>query len=110
MKKIKLIIGIVACLFLATSCTESESRKLFRSKISSEYAAKAKMSIAYLFSGENALQGNYSKRQLKKLNEALADGKLTESDDVGEIILMKARNNGDLIRMSDAGINVFVEF
>ena len=89
---------------------QDRKRGELRDKIASEYAAANNMAIASLFKGENALQGNYSKKQLEKLNEALKDGRLTESDNISNGILRKARNNGDLVRMRESGIQITTEF
>lgn len=89
---------------------QDRRRGELRDKIASEYAAANNMVVANLFKGENALQGNYSKKQLKKLNAALEDGRLTESDNLSNGILRKARNNGDLIRMRESGIQISTEF
>ena len=89
---------------------QDKIRGNLRDKIASDYAAANNMAIASLFKGENALQGNYSKKQLEKLNEALKDGRLTESDNISNGILRKARNNGDLIRMRESGIQITTEF
>ena len=89
---------------------QDRRRGELRDKIASEYAAANNMVVTNLFKGENALQGNYSKKQLEKLNEALKDGRITESDNLSNGILRKARNNGDLIRMRESGIQITTEF
>ena len=84
-------------------------RKKIRNDISLELNGALNGTLANLFSGDNALEGNYSKRQLNKLKDALSDGTLSENE-VGGGILRKARNNGDLIKMQNAGIKIGVAF
>lgn len=84
-------------------------RKKIRNDISLELNGVLNGTLANLFSGDNALEGNYSKRQLNKLKDALSDGTLSENE-VGGGILRKARNNGDLIKMQNAGIKIGVAF
>ena len=88
---------------------QDKRRGELRDKIAAGYAAVGNTIMADLFSGENALQGNYNKKQLEKLNEALQDGTLTDNE-LNSRILRKARNNGDLYRIREAGINVTATF
>lgn len=88
---------------------QDRRRGELRDKIADEYASVNNSIMANLFSGENALQGNYNKKQLEKLNEALKDGTLSDNE-LNSPILRKARNNGDLHRIREAGINVTATF
>lgn len=87
---------------------QDKNRGKLRDKIAEEFSLAGDMILSGLFSGENALQGNYSKKQLNKLKDALKDNVLSE-DEVNNPILRKARNNGDLIRLRNAGIEVRTE-
>lgn len=87
---------------------QDRNRGKLRDKIAEEFSLAGDMILSGLFSGENALQGNYSKKQLNKLKHALEDKVLSE-DEVNNPILRKARNNGDLIRLRNAGIEVKTE-
>lgn len=85
---------------------QKKNRGKIRDEIANSLAA-SNPAMAGLFSGENALQGNYNKRQLNKIKDALSDGKITEGELSGAI-LRKARANGDLVKMRDSGVNVQV--
>ena len=80
-------------------------RTRFREEISNELV-KTMPNAASLFEGSNALTGNYSKRQLKKIKNAVSDGTVNESELNG--VLRKMRANNDLIKLRDAGINLNV--
>lgn len=83
-------------------------RKKVRSDIASKNAALNPI-LAKMFEGDNAIQANLSKNQLKSLEKAISDGTLTE-DEISGSALRKLRNNGDLYRLKDAGIGVKVAF
>jgi hypothetical protein len=85
-----------------------EDRAKLRKKISSELS-NTMPNISGLFDGENALQGNYTKSQLKDIAKALEDNKIDESDNLGSGILRKLRANNDLVRMQEHGVNVNIE-
>lgn len=61
--------------------------------------------IAELFNGDNALQGNYKKRQLRQLEVALSDKRLEEHEITGGLA-RKLRNNGDLSLLQQSGVNI----
>lgn len=96
---------------LGTVITESymdaqkKSRAELRKKISNELSASMSH-LSGLFTGENALEGNYDKDDLIKIKEALKDNKITEDDDLGYWLTRKLRKNNDLARMRDNGIDV----
>lgn len=89
----------------AVQDAQKETRGEVRKAIASRLIDTAP-TIAGLFSGPNALEGNYNERQLKKLEKALADGSIDESDDLNYWIKRKLRNNNDLIKMKEQGIKV----
>lgn len=86
--------------------TQKENRDKLRKEISAKLS-ESMPAVAQLFDGENALVGNYNKRQLEKLSKALEDGTISEGELSGAI-LRKARANNDLIRMREQGIDVRV--
>lgn len=98
--------------YLGSVITESvqNAQKENRNKIRAEISSKLSGSlpqIANLFTGADALVGNYNKRQLEKLSKALEDGRIDEGELSGAI-LRKARANNDLARMQGQGIDVRV--
>lgn len=60
-----------------------------------------------VFSGENAIQGNYSKDELNSLKSAIEDGSLKEGD-ISPKLAKKMKDNGDLRRIFDQGISVYL--
>ena len=99
------------CSTLADGATRlvQEGIKKQRQKLRDEIANKLSSTnpeIAGLFSGDNALQGNYSKKGLRKIEQSLSDGVLDENDNLGRLTIRKLRKNDDLERMSKAGIDV----
>ena len=84
---------------------EKKSRAEFRKKISNELSASMSH-LSGLFTGENALEGNYDKDDLIKIKEALKDNKITEDDNLGYWLTRKLRKNNDLVRMRDSGIDI----
>lgn len=90
--------------------TQKKNRAKIREQISSNLDASMSH-LSGLFVGENALQGNYSESQLNKIKEILQDNKIDESElsgFSGRWLKRLLRNNGDLTRMRDAGVNVQV--
>ena len=85
---------------------QKDTRKQIRNEISSRLVDVAPQ-VANLFTGADALVGNYNKRQLEKLSKALEDGRIDEGELSGAI-LRKARANNDLSRMQGQGIDVRV--
>lgn len=83
---------------------QKKNRDKIRNRIADELSSTMP-SVAKLFNGNDPLQGNYNKRQLSRLKDALADGKISEGE-LSNSILRKARANGDLVRMRNQGINV----
>lgn len=85
-----------------------DAQKKNREKIRGEIASKLEESspdVAKLFVGDNALQGNYNKRQLEELEKALADNVINEGE-LSKSTLRKARANGDMTRMEEHGVRV----
>ena len=83
-----------------------KSRNVLREKISNEI--KGSMGhLSGLFSGENALEGNYTESQLKKLETILKDNKIEEHE-LDWFLKRKLVNNNDLIKMRDSGVDVRV--
>ena len=83
-----------------------------RKKIRDEIANKnidTNPVLASIFEGVNAIEANLSKRQLRSLERALADGTLHE-DELSNGALRKLRNNGDLSRIRKAGVTVRAQF
>ena len=60
--------------------------------------------IAKLFSGPNALEGDYRVKQLNKLKDAMSDGTLDASEVRG--MKRKLRKSGDLEKIQAAGVNI----
>lgn len=87
---------------------QKRTRDTIRKEIANKLSATAPQ-IASLFTGPNAIQGNYSKSQLLKLKEALNDGRIDDSDDLGWFLKRKLRANNDLVKISDSGIDVAIE-
>lgn len=80
-------------------------RAKFREEISDELV-RTMPEAAGLFEGDNALTGNYTKKQLEKIKNAISDGSVDESELKG--VLRKLRANNDLEKIRDAGINLNV--
>ena len=87
---------------------QKKNREKLRKQISDGLSASMP-SLAALFEGDNALAGNYNTKQLKKIEEALKDGKL-ESGELSGAILRKMRANDDLTKISNQGIEVTEKF
>ena len=83
---------------------QKKNRAKIRKDIANELSSTMP-SVAKLFEGENALEGNYNKSQLNELKKALEDGKISEGE-LSKSTIRKARANGDLKRMYDQGIGV----
>ena len=99
------------CSTLADGATRlvQEGIKKQRQKLRDEIANKLSSTnpeIAGLFSGDNALQGNYSKKGLRRIEQALSDGVLDENDNLGRLTIRKLRKNDDLERIHKTGIDV----
>lgn len=85
-----------------------QAQKKHRNKVRDEIAdrlAAVSPQIASLFTGPDALQGNYKEKHLKALEKALEDGVL-DSSEINNSIIKKARANGDLERIQKAGIQI----
>ena len=100
------------CSTLADGATRlvQEGIKKQRQNLRDEIANKLSSTnpeIAGLFSGDNALQGNYSKKGLRKIEQSLSDG-VFEKDEVSGATLRKLRANGDLQRIINSGVDVRV--
>lgn len=87
--------------------TQKETRGKIREEIASRLISTTP-ALAGLFSGPNALEGNYSESQLRKLEKALSDGIIDNSDDLGWLLKRKLRNNNDLIKIQEQGIKVHI--
>ena len=61
--------------------------------------------VAKLFSGPDALKGNYRVKQLNQLKEAMSDGTLDKSE-VSRNTRRMLRKNGDLELIQNAGVTV----
>ena len=61
--------------------------------------------VASLFSGINAMTGDYTAKQLTKLKEAFADNNL-ESSELSRPLLRKLKKSGDLERIQNAGVTI----
>lgn len=85
---------------------QKEHRAQIRDRIASELGATLPH-VAALFSGPDALAGNYKERHLNDLKNALMDGTISNGE-LSKGILRKARANGDLARMQNSGINIQV--
>lgn len=86
---------------------QKENRGKLRKEISSKLS-ESMPAVAQLFDGENALAGNYNKRQLNAIAKALEDGKIDENDDLNYWTLRKLRANNDLVKMQEQGVNVMI--
>ena len=67
--------------------------------------AQGNASLAALMTGENALKGNYKKKELDAIAEALADGQLTGGE-LNDRLLRKMAKKGDFETISSQGYNV----
>jgi hypothetical protein len=85
---------------------QKENRAKVRQEIASNLS-DTMPEVAKLFDGENALEGNYNKRQLNMLKAALADNKIEEGE-LNYWTLRKLRANNDLVRMQEQGVDVRV--
>lgn len=85
--------------------TIKKKRDELRHNIASELSS-INPSMAGLFEGDNALQGNYSKKGLRRIEQALSDGVLDENDNLGRLTIRKLRKNDDLERIHKTGIDV----
>jgi hypothetical protein len=83
---------------------QKKNRAKIRKDIANELSSTMP-SVAKLFEGDDALQGNYNKSQLNEFKRALADGKISEGE-LSNSTIRKARANGDLKRMFNQGIGV----
>jgi hypothetical protein len=83
---------------------QKDYRQTIRDEIS-ENLSSTLPDIAELFNGDNALQGNYKKRQLRQLEVALSDKRLEEHEITGGLA-RKLRNNGDLSLLQQSGVNI----
>ena len=87
--------------------TQKETRGKIRKEIASRLISTTP-ALAGLFSGPNALEGNYSESQLRKLEKALSDGIIDNSDDLGWFLKRKLRNNNDFNKIQEQGIKVHI--
>lgn len=87
--------------------TQKETRGKIREEIASRLISTTP-ALAGLFSGPNALEGNYSESQLRKLEKALSDGIIDNSDDLGWFLKRKLRNNNDFNKIQEQGIKVHI--
>ena len=87
--------------------TQKETRGKIRKEIASRLISTTP-ALAGLFSGPNALEGNYSESQLRKLEKALSDGVIDNSDDLGWFLKRKLRNNNDFNKIQEQGIKVHI--
>ena len=85
-----------------------KGREEIRKNISSELE-KTHPHLSKLFTGDNALQGNYSERQLKAIAKAIEDGKIDEDDNLGWWLSRQMRANNDFVRIQEHGVKVNVE-
>lgn len=85
---------------------QKHNRNKLRDEIANNLSTTNPM-VSALFSGDNALQGNYSTRQLRSIEKALSDNTLSRGE-LSKNVIRKARANGDLDRMRDQGLNVQV--
>jgi hypothetical protein len=90
----------------AVQDAQKKKRAEVRANIAKEIS-ESTPGLSGLFEGDNALEGNYNKRQLEQIKDAIADNKLDEGELSGAT-LRKARANNDLVKMRDAGIDVRV--
>jgi hypothetical protein len=87
---------------------QKEKRAELRSKIAEEIS-QSMPELSSLFDGVNALVGNYNKKQLEQIKNALSDNILEEGELSGAT-LRKAQANNDIVKMRDAGVDVRVEY
>lgn len=92
----------------AVQDAQKKKRAELRSKIANEIS-QYMPGLSGLFEGDNALVGNYNKRQLEQIKNALSDNILEEGELSGAT-LRKARANNDIVKMRDAGVDVRVEY
>lgn len=85
-----------------------KGREEIRKNISSELE-KTHPHLSKLFTGNNALQGNYNERQLKAIAKAIEDGKIDEDDNLGWWLSRQMRANNDFVRIQEHGVKVNVE-
>lgn len=90
----------------AVQNVQKKNREKLRDNIANELN-ETNSETAALFNGDDALQGNYDKSQLKMLQKALADNRIDEGE-LDKSTLKKARANNDLWRMSQQGVDVRV--
>ena len=64
--------------------------------------------LAKVFVGNDAIQGNYNKKDLKRIKNAISDGNLTEGE-ISNSLRKKMKANNDLERLQKHGIGVYVE-
>lgn len=98
--------GLTSAVTAGIQKWQKHARDKMRDEIANRLSTTNPM-LSELFSGENALQGNYSNRQLKKIEKALEDNTLSQNE-LNNPILSKARANGDLERIRNQGIDVRV--
>ena len=98
--------GLTSAVTAGIQKWQKHARDEMRDEIANRLSTTNPM-LSELFSGENALQGNYSNRQLKKIEKALEDNTLSQNE-LNNPILRKARANGDLDRIRNQGIDVKV--
>lgn len=92
----------------AVQDAQKKKRAEVRSKIAKEIS-QSTPGLSSLFEGDNALVGNYNKRQLEQLKNALSDNILEEGE-LSSATLRKAQANNDIVKMRDAGVDVRVEY
>ena len=92
----------------AVQDAQKKKRAELRSKIANEIS-QSMPGLSGLFEGDNALVGNYNKRQLEQIKNALSDNILEEGELSGAT-LRKAQANNDIVKMRDAGVDVRVEY
>jgi translation initiation factor 2B subunit (eIF-2B alpha/beta/delta family) len=63
--------------------------------------------MAAIFNGENGIQGDYDANELNSIKKALDDGELREAD-ISSDLAKKMRENGDLTRIFNHGISVYI--
>ena len=108
------VVGPIIGGVIAGAITDAvqDSQKKNRAEIRKQIASKLDGSMSHLsglFVGDNALQGNYSESQLNKIKEILQDNKIEESElsgFSGAWLKRLLRNNNDLVRMRDSGVDV----
>lgn len=88
---------------------QKNTRDKVRKEISDRLSGSMS-NVAELFDGENALVGNYKKKHLEKLEEALKDGVLDAGEIKSRALLKKLRANDDLNRIRQSGAVVNEKF